>query len=195
MVQEKKIKKQTLILNATIDLIAENGFHASPASQIAERAGVGIGTIYRYFENKDVLIHEVFKDVENRMTKGVFQYDDESLPVKERFTLILTKLINYLIEHPNDFKLLEQFYNSPYGIKKRREDSLSNDQDKLNPLKKLLDYAKNRQIIKDMPRDMLCGFSFGSITFLIKDHFIGILDLNNENIQMIVEACWDAIKI
>ncbi len=129
------------------------------------------------------------------MTKDVFQYDDESLPVKERFTLILTKLINYLIEHPNDFKLLEQFYNSPYGIKKRREEALMNNKDNWNPLKKLLDNAKAKQIIKNMPREMLCGFSFGPITFLIKDHFVGILDLNNENIQIIVEACWDAIKI
>jgi len=195
MVQEKKRKKQTLILNATIDLIAENGFHASPASQIAERAGVGIGTIYRYFENKDVLIHEVFKYIEKRMIKDVFQHDDDSLPVKERFTLILTKLISYLVEHPNDFNFLEQFYDSPYGIKKRREDSLMNNNDNWNPLKKLLDNAKNRQIIKDMPRDMLCGFFFGPITFMIKDHFVGIIDLNNGNIKMIVEACWDAIKI
>jgi len=37
---------------AALELIAEHGFHGVPAASIADQAGVGVGTIYRYFENK-----------------------------------------------------------------------------------------------------------------------------------------------
>ena len=36
-------------------------------AMIAERANVGAGTIYRYFESKDVLITELYRDLEQRM--------------------------------------------------------------------------------------------------------------------------------
>jgi AcrR family transcriptional regulator len=30
-------------------------------SMIAEKAGVGVGTIYRYFENRDILIKTIYQ--------------------------------------------------------------------------------------------------------------------------------------
>lgn len=191
MTENKINKKQTAILKAACDLIAENGFHASPASEIAERAGVGVGTIYRYFANKDNLVHEVHKEIEIRLEREVFQ-DDDSLPVRERFLRIFTKLIYYLIQHPNDYKFLEQFYNSPYGIKKRREEAVKSSKD--DSLKKLFDYAKSQQIIKNIHDDMLFGLCVGPISFLLKDHHIGFFVLNKEDIQIIVESLWDSIK-
>ncbi len=192
MTQDRMNEKQTLILKAARNLIAENGFHGSPASQIAEQAGVGVGTIYRYFENKDNLVHEVHKEIEIRLEKEVFQ-DDDSLPVRERFIRIYTRLIHYLIQHPNDCKFLEQFYNSPYGIKKRREEAVKSS--KYDTLKKLFDYAKSQQIVKDIHEDILFGLCFGPISFLVKDHFRGFFELNEENIQMIVESLWNSIRI
>jgi AcrR family transcriptional regulator len=44
------------ILDATLDLLAERGFHATTMDAIAERAGVGKNTIYRRWSAKDDLI-------------------------------------------------------------------------------------------------------------------------------------------
>ncbi|MDR1867263.1 MAG: TetR/AcrR family transcriptional regulator, partial [Treponema sp.] len=44
--------KRDDLLNAALKLIAGQGFHAAPMSQIAEEANIGVGTIYRYFKNK-----------------------------------------------------------------------------------------------------------------------------------------------
>ena len=44
--------KYQRILDAAIDVIAENGYFQSRVSDIAERAGVADGTIYLYFRNK-----------------------------------------------------------------------------------------------------------------------------------------------
>ena len=59
----KNSDKRTDILRAALQLIAERGFHAAPMAEIAEKAGVAAGTIYRYFENKDILINELHPEI------------------------------------------------------------------------------------------------------------------------------------
>ena len=48
------------ILDATLELLASRGFHATTMDAIAERAGVGKNTIYRRWSTKDDLIIDAF---------------------------------------------------------------------------------------------------------------------------------------
>ncbi len=49
-------EKYQRILDAAVDVIAENGYFNSPVSAIAARAGVADGTIYLYFKSKDEVL-------------------------------------------------------------------------------------------------------------------------------------------
>lgn len=49
------------ILAAAFDEFAANGFAAAKLNSIAERAGIGKGTIYLYFQSKEQLFEEVMK--------------------------------------------------------------------------------------------------------------------------------------
>lgn len=50
-------EKEILIYNAVIDIIKEQGFHTNiKISDIAEKAGIGKGTVYEYFKNKDEIL-------------------------------------------------------------------------------------------------------------------------------------------
>jgi len=66
-----KPEKRDEIIRAALELIAEHGFHGAPMAMIADKAGVGAGTIYRYFENKDVLIAELYRELEERIYAAV----------------------------------------------------------------------------------------------------------------------------
>jgi len=65
----KKSDKRADIMQAALGLIAERGFHATPMAEIAEKAGVAVGTIYRYFDNKDMLITELHQELEEKIMK------------------------------------------------------------------------------------------------------------------------------
>ncbi|WP_047981655.1 TetR/AcrR family transcriptional regulator [Ornithinibacillus contaminans] len=54
--------KYKLIIDAAVDVIAENGYHASQVSKIAKHAGVADGTIYLYFKNKEDILVSVFEE-------------------------------------------------------------------------------------------------------------------------------------
>jgi TetR/AcrR family fatty acid metabolism transcriptional regulator len=49
-------EKYQRILDAAVEVIAENGYFNAPVSAIAARAGVADGTVYLYFKNKDEML-------------------------------------------------------------------------------------------------------------------------------------------
>ncbi len=55
--------KYQRILDAAVEVIAENGYFGSPVSAIAARAGVADGTIYLYFKSKDDVLRTAIDTV------------------------------------------------------------------------------------------------------------------------------------
>src|SRR5215468_3748459 len=53
--------KRDAIMTAALELFVERGFHGTAVPEIAERADVGAGTIYRYFESKEALVNELYR--------------------------------------------------------------------------------------------------------------------------------------
>jgi AcrR family transcriptional regulator len=54
--------KTGVILRAAAQLFAEQGYQTATMDAIAERAGIGKGTVYEYFHNKQELFFGVFDD-------------------------------------------------------------------------------------------------------------------------------------
>src|SRR5213082_4036381 len=54
--------KRERILRAAIDVFAQNGYFNAKVSDIAKAAGVADGTIYLYFDGKEDLLVNIFRD-------------------------------------------------------------------------------------------------------------------------------------
>jgi len=93
-----KPDKRQEIVRAALDLFAEQGFHGAPMALIAERAGVGAGTIYRYFENRDILIQELYKELEAEITPFITDGYSDQAPFRARFLHLGTRFLRYCIE-------------------------------------------------------------------------------------------------
>ena len=181
------------IMQAALELMAERGFHAAPMAMIADKAGVGAGTIYRYFESKDVLITELHRELEKKIMAVIQEGFPFERPIRERFLYLLSELLRYLIAHPLHFRYMEQYFNSPYGISLHRDRLLgrSGNQDVL------MDIFKEgiaQQILKDLPVIVLFSLAFGPLITLVRDHAQGFVILDDTLIRKTTEACWDAIK-
>jgi TetR/AcrR family transcriptional regulator, repressor of fatR-cypB operon len=188
-----KLEKRDEIVRAALELIAEHGFHGAPMAMIAERANVGAGTIYRYFENKDVMITELFRELEERSYPTIKEGYAPDKPLRERFLHLNTALIYYFIENPLDFRFIEQFFNSPYGVAHRR-DKLLGAQEGCDVFKELFEDGILQHAMKDLPIVILFDLAFGPILAVARDHILGFIVLDDALIARTVEACWDAIK-
>jgi AcrR family transcriptional regulator len=194
--ENNKPDKRVAILEATLELIAEQGFHNTPTSQIAKKACVGVGSIYRYFQDKDELIHELFHYVIKKESLAILKEHDPEAPFREQYIQLCTRMIKFSIEHPKESRFLEQYFNSPYGISRRQEDLLKQEHCKTKkpPLAILFEKAKAQQVIKDLPPLILGALTFGPIFALLRDILAGLIEYDAEVMYKAVEACWDAIK-
>lgn len=188
-----KNDKREEIVRAALELIAEHGFHGAPMAMIAERASVGAGTIYRYFENKDVMITELFREIEERNYPMLKAGYDSDKPLQERFVHLCTALMRYFIENPLDFRFIEQFFNSPYGVAHRRH-KLLGTKEGCDVFKDLFEEGLHRQVMKDLPLVILFDLAFGPILAVARDHILGFIELDDVLISRTVAACWDAVK-
>jgi TetR/AcrR family transcriptional repressor of uid operon len=53
---DSTLDRQTQILDAALVCFAKRGFHQASMHDISAEAGISVGLIYRYFENKDAVI-------------------------------------------------------------------------------------------------------------------------------------------
>lgn len=187
---KEKTDKREAILRAALEAFAEYGFHGAPTSLIARNADVGVGTIYRYFENKDELVEAIHAQVHAVFVQTFADHYDPRLPVRENFLAIFSGLLRLFIANPFEIKFMEQFYNSPYGIEKKRADEIECDK----PLMDFFEQGKEQQAIKDLPFEILVALSFGPLLLLTRDHLNGFIELDDRTIASFLAASWDAVK-
>ena len=188
-----KPDKRDEIVRAALELIAENGFHGAPMALIAEHANVGAGTIYRYFENKEVLITELHHELEERIYPAILNGYPHGKPIRERFLKLYTSLMSYFMENPMDFRFLEQFFNSPYGVACRR-DKLMGKKEGCDVFRELFEDGITQQVMKDLPLVILFDLAFGPILAVARDHILGFIVLDEALITSSILACWDGVR-
>jgi len=188
-----KNDKRDEIFRAALEMIAENGFHGAPMAMIAEQAGVGAGTIYRYFENKDVLITELFREIETRIYPVLLDGYELQKPIDERFLHLGSAMLRYFIGNRLDFKYLEQFFNSPFGVVHRR-DKLMGKKGECDIFRELFEEGISRQVVKDIPLVILFALAFGPLLAVARDHILDFIQLDEHLIELTVCACWDSMK-
>ena len=72
-----------LILDTALPLFLEQGYEATTMEEIAERAGIGTSTLYRYFPSKDLLVLEPLS------VRGHLAAELRARPVEEPLDLAL----------------------------------------------------------------------------------------------------------
>ena len=187
---ESKLDKRTLILECTLNLISEQGFHGTPISMIAQRAGIGAGTIYRYFANKEDLINELFKDIKRDIIKAMLNNYREEGSYEERFMHLWKNMVYYFMEHPKEFQFIEQHRYAPYVSNLTREESFMI----LSPIMMFFIESKRAKAMKDLPLYTIIALLYGPIVSLLKQHIDNNQNLSTDRINQAAEACWDAVK-
>jgi len=191
LIMSKKDKREEIV-QAALELIAENGFHGAPIVLIAERASVAIGTIYLYFKSKDDLIIETYDYLEGEMRESVMAHYPELRSIRERFLHVGHRLVSYFLVSPMKFRFVEQFHNSPYGVARHRDRILNRKGNSI--IIELFEEGRQQQIIKDLPLPVLDALTFGPLIEICRNHISRFYGLDEPLISRTLEACWDAVR-
>src|SRR5678816_3665327 len=75
--------KRRRILDAALGVFAAKGYHGTSVPEVADAAGVGVGTLYRYFEDKNALVNELYRDAKQRLKAALL----DELPAPDVYQL------------------------------------------------------------------------------------------------------------
>ena len=67
--QARKTKKR--IYNTSLTLMAKNGFENVTISDISKKAGVSVGSFYRYYKSKEDMFFEIYRDIDEHFENEV----------------------------------------------------------------------------------------------------------------------------
>lgn len=93
---KQKRPKYMQIIDAAVEVIAENGYHQSQVSKIAKQAGVADGTIYLYFKNKEDILISLFKEKMGQFIERMEEDIKEKATAKEKLALVISKHFSLL---------------------------------------------------------------------------------------------------
>jgi AcrR family transcriptional regulator len=184
-------EKRNAILEATLELVSERGFHNTPMSMIAREANVGPGTIYRNFENKEALINELFLELKRRISEPMLAGFSEGSTTEEIFQRIWRRTFQYCLNHSEEMLFLEQYHNSPFLI----AETEAATREYITPIEEAFESAVRAGELKPMPFEMYSIFLWNTIAAHAQLHLNGILIMDEDNLSTAIQACWNAVKV
>lgn len=192
--------KRRKILDAALEAFAKRGYHGVSVPEVAESAGVGTGTVYRYFTDKQDLVNHVFRDAKARLGRAVLEGRDQPLDTelpllaqsdgRALFLDLWGRLARFARREPLAMQFLELQDHTPY----LDEESRTLERSLLGPLWVAGQQMAARGSLRPMRVEALMALCWGALVGLIKAERTGYLRLEEADLIAAGEACWAAIR-
>ena len=184
---DKKALTRAKITRAALELFAARGYHGTSVPAVAERANVGAGTIYRYFDSKEILVNEVFRQAKESMRGYLDEEFDLSRPPLELFREFWSRLADFAREHPVAFRFLEMQDHATY----LDADSKAIELMVLAPIHAVcLHFQQVGALRSSIDPGTMMALAWGAFVGLMKAERLGYLIADERTILEAGEACW-----
>lgn len=182
--------KRRAILDAALSLFVERGFHGTAVPLVAERAGVGAGTIYRYFDNKEALVNELYRELKGSEASYIARDFPLRASAREQFHAFFSRLVTWGLDNPEGFAFLELHSHGSYL------DSQSQSQARrgLEAGLRLIKAGQKSGALKKGPPRLLVSVLLGSIRGLLRLAWSQGPPPDGRSLELAEQCCWDAIR-
>ena len=99
-------ERQQKILQAAAKYFARVHYHEADMETIAKEAGVGKGTLYRYFKNKDDLYLSTIQYLSVQAFEYLHQQASSATTFKNYVEIIIDTAIDYFMAQPETFSMV-----------------------------------------------------------------------------------------
>ena len=183
--------KREAILAAALEVFAERGVRGVAVPEIASRARVGTGTIYRYFASKEVLVNELFRQhkrtLGERLDTTLVRPNDSP---QQQFSQVWAGLVAFAREERAAYQFLELQDHLPY----LDEQSRQVERDLLEPMRTGVARLQRTGALRDDLRaEVAMALIWGAFVNLFKAERLGYVTLSDDDLAAARDACWRMI--
>lgn len=184
-------EKRQAILETALRLFVDQGFHATPTSQIAQEAGVATGTLFHYFKTKEELINTLYLETKDVLIDKLSVGIDQQTSIKGKLKQIFFNAINWSLTHKKQQLFYFQYSHSPF-ISKITKDF---GEQRFQFIYDLIEEGKDSDILKNIPTDLLFEAALGLMNGIIVHLMEEPEKLADTNyMEQAYSLFWDAMK-
>ncbi|MGE6363667.1 TetR/AcrR family transcriptional regulator [Bacillus paramycoides] len=183
--------KQDDIFNAAMQLFAERGYDGTTIPMIAEKANVGAGTIYRYFENKESLVNSLFTKCVLQLSELIKTDFPVGANIREQFSHIYSRLFEFARHNVNAFLFTSSHCDS-YFLDEHSKETFD---DFMGFFMNMIEEGIEKDFLRPLPPIALIILVYEPVEKLIKVMEAGDLEYTKELVKELEESSWNAIRI
>ena len=184
--------KGTQLLEASIDLFAEEGFWNTPTTRIAKHAGVGTGTLFNYFGSKEGLIDAVYLQLKKEWGTHILTGWPENSSVQEQLEHMWFRYLDFGIRYPDRYALKQQLRLSELVS----EESQAQEEESLAFIIDLYNRAVTDGVLIDIPIEYFGLLMQAQVEAAIT--YAQMCDLQDmallKHIALSFEIFWNSVK-
>lgn len=181
--------KRARLLAAALDLFETRGFDGVAVPEIAAKAGVAVGTVYRYFETKEALVNALYRLLKQSYNATVLAPVEPGLPTREIFSAYWQRMTAFARSNPHAIRFMDLHHHGAYLDDESR--ALSRTYAKA--AESFVRDARARGDIRDLDPVMVVALMWGAAAGLTKFSASGSLTFDARTANEMEEALWRAI--
>jgi AcrR family transcriptional regulator len=188
---ERGADKREAILQAALELFVERGFHGTAVPEVADRAGVGAGTIYRYFASKEALVNELYQRQKSLLSARILREFPLAASAREQFGTLWRRMAQYAKDEPLGFAFLELHNHQSYLDKESRA-----IEERITEFgMEFIRAAQLRGDIRNVEPMLLVGIVMGAFIGLVRRSAECGLILDDAAWNTAEQCVWEAIRV
>lgn len=177
------------LLRAALELFTTTGFRATTTPQIAERAGVAEGTIYRHFSSKEQLLNDVYRAT-HRWAATLVAETEGPYRTQERLQRIGRRLLEGAERDPAGARMLLQSREDQYLDDRSRDAA----REFHGLLQQVIAAGKSDGVIRAGPAELWASVWLTLIGFAAERIAAREWTVDQPQTAQILDAAWDAIR-
>jgi AcrR family transcriptional regulator len=173
--EEKKKKTKRAILDSAISLFNEKGYDNTSIEQISQKAGVGKGTIYSYFNSKKSIIKGFCEYELEKIHHQLVAQSNEDSSVLDQMLIIFMTEFDHVTQNPEFGRLYlrETLFPDDEG----RNGAADFDEKYFEILFPILERGQQRgELREDVEHLFLCAHFYSLYIIVISAWYSGRLD-------------------
>ena len=178
------------LIRAALELFSTRGYHDTTTAQIAKKAGVAEGTIYRHFPSKQQLLNELYRAALRWALKAVDDSGAPPGPPRARLTAIAQALMDGAARDPAVVKL---------GLLERHdavldEESRKTEREFRMGLERVIAQGKAEGVVRSGAADVWAGVWLTVVGYALERIVGKEWKPGDAAVSLVIEGAWEAIS-
>jgi len=181
--------KRAKLLEAALELFETRGFDAVAVPEIAAKAGVAVGTVYRYFETKDALVNALYRQWKGAYNAAVLAPLPPGLRPREIFSRYWNRMMLFARSYPRAVRFMDLHHHAAY----LDDESRALSRTYADVAADFVRQARAQGAIRDLDPILVVAMMWGAATGLVKFASSGAIGFTAETAADMEDALWRGI--